>query len=396
MGKLEARLDRILELFKKSKSIALETLMKEFNVTDRTIKSDISKLRQRGINIDVKDGIYSYSQQENFSRVNSIEKKDIRNSIILQTISENRESLNRLQLIDMVLKKVVSSDSLSYKTLERAINALEDNHIIHTNKNGKYDLSLDTEVIYSIPKEDIYKFCYYQNIYGKDFPFNKTLKSVSRKFDTIINQGNPSEDDFEDDRFITLGRSFNDDEIIINIIKKLEVNNYAKNSLELKYITNRNYIMTVHIDVVALLYNWDKDKTYIAGLTSKGLTLIDVKKVQSIKALNFENMYFMDKPTLERLEIMFSAAVDGPYKIKVRFQNIYNIKEKIEKLKQIRKTASISENEGFFIYEDIIYGLYDFASFLRRFGRSCEVLEPKELRNIMRETYKKILESYEV
>lgn len=394
MGKMDDRLNRMLEIFEEHNSIELEALVKEFNVTDRTVKSDIAKLRKRGIDVELKNGNCTYRLQNRFSRVNSINQKDIRNSIILQIVSENPANLDRSELIDCILKRVISTDSISYKTLERAIKDLEDEYILNMDKDGKYNISIGTETIYSIPKEDAYRFCYYQSIYGKDFPFSRLLKSVSKKITSAINEGEDSEDDYEEDKFITIGRRFHDDEHSVNLIMKLEESNYTKKNLKVRYNTNKGYIKDLAIDVVVILYNFDKDRTYVVGITQKGLTLLDIEKIQSIETMNLENKYFMDSGIMEKVNMMFSSATDGPHKVKVKFQNIYNIKEKMDKLKQNRKTAYIFEEGNYFIYEDTIYGLYDFAGFLRKFGRSCEVIEPIELRDIMKETYKKLLESY--
>jgi predicted DNA-binding transcriptional regulator YafY len=46
------------------------------------------------------------------------------------------------------------------------------------------------------------------------------------------------------------------------------------------------------------------------------------------------------------------------------------------------------------IYTDVIYGIHDFARYLRSFGSACRVIEPLELRDVMKQTYERVLKNY--
>mgnify|MGYP003430187793 CR=1 FL=1 len=91
---------------------------------------------------------------------------------------------------------------------------------------------------------------------------------------------------------------------------------------------------------------------------------------------------------------MFAISVEDPVHVKVEFDNIFAIKEKVNRLILNRPKASLTENGTTLCYEDEVSGLADFASYLRRYGSSCRVIEPESLKNLMKVSAQRILDAY--
>ena len=101
-------------------------------------------------------------------------------------------------------------------------------------------------------------------------------------------------------------------------------------------------------------------------------------------------------------ETMFSTAYDPEtYHVKVLFEDFGNISERLDVLHKKRIHSKLYRTDYIspdiphtIVYEDDLRGLYDFARFLRGFGKCAIVLEPDILRDIMMDSYKKVIKNY--
>ena len=93
---------------------------------------------------------------------------------------------------------------------------------------------------------------------------------------------------------------------------------------------------------------------------------------------------------------MFSISTGKPFEVEVEFDHVFGILNKVKRLSEKRKHTSkvICINQKI-IYRDTIRGLQDFAVFLRRFGRSCKVIKPVELIQLMDTSINRSLTRYE-
>lgn len=71
---------------------------------------------------------------------------------------------------------------------------------------------------------------------------------------------------------------------------------------------------------------------------------------------------------------------EKPEKVKVRFYNEAHVWEKVKKELANRTNGKLYEKDGCLYYEDIVYGINKFRSWIYGFGRSAIVLEPRSLR----------------
>ena len=78
---------------------------------------------------------------------------------------------------------------------------------------------------------------------------------------------------------------------------------------------------------------------------------------------------------------MLSISTEEAQSIKVRFDDLHFVENKINVLIKQRQTASLTKKSGYLEYTDTIRGLSDLRSYLRSFMNSYVVLEPSKLRD---------------
>lgn len=71
---------------------------------------------------------------------------------------------------------------------------------------------------------------------------------------------------------------------------------------------------------------------------------------------------------------------DQPQSVKIRFYKEGNVWEKIRKNPAYRSYGKLYEKDGYFYYEDVVYGNSAFRTWLYGYGSSVIVLEPESLR----------------
>ena len=78
----------------------------------------------------------------------------------------------------------------------------------------------------------------------------------------------------------------------------------------------------------------------------------------------------------------FSAVSDPKnlFHVKVRFFNVANVFNKVRKELSCRTNGQLYEKDGFLYYEDDVYGIDKFRSWIFSYGRAAIVLEPEALR----------------
>lgn len=103
------------------------------------------------------------------------------------------------------------------------------------------------------------------------------------------------------------------------------------------------------------------------------------------------------KEMCQKLDYMWgmSSFNEEPVSVKIRiFANTSNIISKIKAETSQRKYGKLTQDEIGYIYTDIIIGTNNFRSWLRGYGSSVVVLEPKALADEMKESAQKVIQMY--
>lgn len=90
----------------------------------------------------------------------------------------------------------------------------------------------------------------------------------------------------------------------------------------------------------------------------------------------------------------FSCASKEIADVKVKFFNVANVHEKVRKQLACRTNGKLTEKDGCLYYEDKVYGLSRFRSWIYGYGRAAVVLEPESLRKDIIDSLKKRVEYY--
>ena len=91
----------------------------------------------------------------------------------------------------------------------------------------------------------------------------------------------------------------------------------------------------------------------------------------------------------------FSCASKEIADVKVKFFNVANVHEKVRKQLACRTNGKLTEKDGCLYYEDKVYGLSRFRSWIYGYGRAAVVLKPESLRKDIIDSLKKRVEYYE-
>ena len=91
----------------------------------------------------------------------------------------------------------------------------------------------------------------------------------------------------------------------------------------------------------------------------------------------------------------FSCTSDQTADVKVKFFNVANVHEKVRKQLACRTNGKLTEKDGCLYYEDKVYGLSRFRSWIYGYGRAAVVLKPESLRKDIINSLKKRVGYYE-
>lgn len=388
MSVKERKINTLLTLFAEKEVVTIQEIKEKLNINDRSVKSYIGYLRDYAIEVIPMNKKYKIITKQTFNG-GLLNSQEFRMLKVMLTIGGNNGKLNNKNVVDEICSSLCDEDSISRKTIERAVKVCQEKGYIYLDENNKFRASIETDTIYITNDEEVFKFMELCEVYKGHLPFHRDVDKLKSK---IIEQG-----DFEGAEYdiYCIGRQYSCEDVLRNTIKQFEAFDYRKRVLQISFdskIGNKE----VFIQVVTLLYNWENDKSYVIGIVEGKEYFIDVKTIVTVGRTELENSFFNDDKIIKKIDLMFGSSLDGPYDVKVEFNNVFNISEKLNKLHKHRENSSLIKLEDKLIYTDTIYGIQDFARYLRGFGLACRVLEPKELRDIMRKTYERILENYEI
>ncbi len=175
---------------------------------------------------------------------------------------------------------------------------------------------------------------------------------------------------------------------------------YTTHALSIPYVTNTGKHLTCSFSSGLIIYSVETSRIYLLGKDKKKKnTIIALDRIQMdrIEVQNSHN-YCYKNPEFYRIEEeMFSLSVEEPVTVRVRFENVPFVASKIEHLHKMRKYSKLEliNNDSEILYTDTLRGVPDFARYLRRFGHHALAEEPKELKDMMLYTSRKVIDLYE-
>lgn len=211
---------------------------------------------------------------------------------------------------------------------------------------------------------------------------------------------------------------FNKTDVILKYATALSNAITSKTSISIRYerppvsgTFNNRLFDTFIIYPQYLYHDTDKSLIYCIALEKEVLNNNDIslkifrldrirkiEKVPKSAPLSISNeirQYLEDMR--QKLDYMWgmSSFDEEPVPVKVRiYANTANIISKIKAETSLRKYGKLTQDGNDYIYTDTIIGTANFRSWLRGYGSSVVVMEPKELADEMKESALKVIQLY--
>lgn len=183
---------------------------------------------------------------------------------------------------------------------------------------------------------------------------------------------------------------------IINRVNQAILNHKA---VEINYITSKGIRETYKLNPLKISYNnLDNRYAIIAVHNNKNVMVYNMDRITSIKEI--ERLAADEENNLNLISHytkVWGNSFEAPkYEVKVRFKKEANVWEKVKKDIYYRTPEKLEENDLYLEYEDVVYGIEKFRSWILGFGSSVEVLSPKSLREDIIKSLKARAELYQL
>ena len=220
---------------------------------------------------------------------------------------------------------------------------------------------------------------------GEDFPAQRNAVE-----DVHETSGGPSLS------FRTAGKKNILTEEQLKILGDFEKYPFAEKKLAVIYRTAAGRELERTVQTGLIVYVVETSRIYLMGKDRDlRYLVIPMESILSVRESEGTNTCY-NAPEFHKIyREMFQISTEDPVHVRVRFQNLSFVREKVDRLCKVRPNAKLEVRENELIYTDTIRGVADFARYLRRFGKSAIVEEPKILRDQMILTARKVLDIYE-
>lgn len=294
----------------------------------------------------------------------------------------------------------VAKEIISVTALRKDLAELRNLKLVALEKGKHTSYRLTSSAPYIIPLsgDSLYEFC---QRYEESASSTKDLEPLKKAYAKITNLINLEGSDSEQHRF---GRINDITPAQIDTFNSFILSDYKSNLIQ--FTSGAEDDRKTNIFAVGLLfYSVETSCFYALGdnITTGHTESRRLDRIYDLSTLCEPNTKYHNSKYYKIFDEMFSSSYeDEAQKVKVLFQDAFNVKKRFWDLCQTRKNSSIhaidNPPEGCIythVYEDTLRGIPDFARFLRGFGMSALALEPTELKEKMIFTYNRIIEKYE-
>ena len=178
----------------------------------------------------------------------------------------------------------------------------------------------------------------------------------------------------------------------LTLHKKLDLLNQSitqQTCLLMKYQSSKNHIQEFVFRPLKISYDADENLYAVLSIYNDAIQVHRLDRILSLEKSDTQ----LPAPDIKKLDIYpnvwGNGFADKPEYVKIKFYNEANVWRKVRKELAYRTNGKLYEKDGFLYYEDTIYGINKFHAWIRGYGSSAIVLEPKSLQD-------KILESLRI
>ncbi len=400
MNKKEINKKALLNAFKQSGSLSTRQMMDILNTSSKgTVNTYIRYLREDGVQIDeeiLPKGAKSYRiQQIDDYEYEDISKNNWQAFVICSALNDlllSENNISRKRLIQYILDDKELNLGLKKSSLFNRINELCSSGMLFENTKSEPSSLLpgsDSPRIEAMDLEDAQKLVHELSVFPDSDPFHDTLSSIKEGLSELSDLIESSE---LPPQYIRSGKDYDEKSVSSLIHEHFKDCNYKKYLCDIIYNPKRNLQSTaIRVGIGLIVYVVEKDNIYAIGniynnetISEKIILQVDrIEKATEARDINGKilNPDWNSSEFKQIFEEMLSISTEEAQGIKVRFDDLHFVENKIDVLIKQRKTASLTKKEGYLEYTDTIRGLSDLRSYLRSFMNSYVVLEPTKLRD---------------
>lgn len=169
----------------------------------------------------------------------------------------------------------------------------------------------------------------------------------------------------------------------VNLNTKLELIHQAiidQKCITIKYKTAKGVISHISLKPLKIAYDVDENLYSILSIHDGSIQVHRLDHILSIDE-NSDKPEPQDETLLDIYpNVWGNCFSDPPEHVKVKFYNEANVWNKVRKELAYRSNGKLYEDGEFLYYEDTVYGISKFRSWIYGYGSSAIVLEPQSLR----------------
>ena len=378
-------------------------LCQALGMSRSSLSDDLRAIMTTGdVLLSPKKGLYIFNEQyAGLQRPYSkIDQKAVRRWMILLSLQQDPRTYE--EILEYLLDAgIPCAENVLYKDLE----ALQQEGLMQRHNEGKQRL-YSSSVLYETDSAEVRRF-QSRSSTGSRVQIS-ALESLNLKIKhSLPPQGDPEAADLPPDdlkQVTSAGKRSLLNEEQFRVLQDFERYPYQDRELRVTYLSNRDSEIFRDLQTGVLVYVVETSRIYLMGRSPRRFsdeashyqyTIIPMDRIVRIETGTRANVCY-DAPEFHTIcREMFQISTEEPMKVRVRFQNLSFIREKIERLCTIRKTARLEVIGDELLYTDTVRGVGDLARYLRRFGRSVIVDEPASLRQRMIDSSLRTIALYE-
>lgn len=160
--------------------------------------------------------------------------------------------------------------------------------------------------------------------------------------------------------------------------------------LSIKYRTAKNRLYHFVFQPLKLVYDSSENSYAVIAFFDEIFQVYRLERIEKLEMI--KETIQTKKEILQKLEILLPNVWgltfnEKPQQVKIKFYNEANVWNKVRSDLFYRTNGSLYEKDGFLYYEDSVYGIYAFRSWIYSFGSSAIVIEPSSLRKMIIESF---------
>jgi|GEM_PF-7060005 len=357
-------------LINHSGEYTINDLTKMFGFRKRRIQDFISEYNQNGFEIIVRKGkICVEKVPEVYDSFNKLLLyQNMQKLAVLHEVKKYENGINRRLLYDIVSReKGIIWGNTTYHNI---INFLAEEGLIYYDKssnlikplNNITDNLNDDEILDLLMFLDVARF------------ISSKPKTVEGIYNKIKLQAKKQGTYFNGKRIYSVNnrRVIIFDEMILKIIEEAILEEKA---LKIKYKGNRGDIIDLTVNPSGLIYLDYKDMWYLVVQNNR-TSLYRLDKIIQVEVVEGSLSGF----NKDLFEESFGVSSEELEDIIIRFDKEQFIYKKLIKYKAVHKSAEIIETEDSYILKDKVRGVLEIKRWIRGFGKSAYIIEPRRLR----------------